>query len=46
MTPLSFFQFIANLEQSIRKPDTKRIVFKTYVLINSNLLYYKNWKQK
>ena len=46
MTPLFFFQFIANLEQSIGKPDTKRIAFKTYVLINSNLLYYKNWKQK
>ena len=27
---------------AIRKPDTGRIVCKTYVLINSNLLFYKN----
>ena len=27
------------------KPDSGRIVCKTYVFINSNLLSYKNWKQ-
>ena len=30
---------------AIRKPDSWRIVCKTYVLINSNLSFYKNWKQ-
>ena len=30
---------------AIRKPDSGRIVCKTYVFINSNLLFYKNWKQ-
>ena len=30
---------------AIRKPDSGRIVCKTYVFINSNLLPYKNWKQ-
>ena len=30
---------------AIRKPDFGRIVCKTYDLINSNLLSYKNWKQ-
>ena len=29
----------------IRKPDSGRIVCKTYIFINSNLLSYKNWKQ-
>ena len=29
----------------IRKPDSRRIIRKTYVFINSNLLYYKNLKQ-
>ena len=29
---------------AIQKPDSKRIVCKTYVFINSNLLSYKNWK--
>ena len=29
---------------AIRKPDSGRIVCKTYVLINSNLLSYKNGK--
>ena len=28
-----------------RKPDSGRIVCKTYVFINSNLLFYKIWKQ-
>ena len=27
---------------AIRKPDSERIVCKTYVFINSNLLSYKN----
>ena len=31
---------------AIRKPDSGRIVCKTYVFINSNLLPHKNWKQK
>ena len=26
----------------IRKPDSRRMVFKTYIFINSNLLSYKN----
>ena len=29
----------------IQKPDSGRIVCKTYIFINSNLLSYKNWKQ-
>ena len=29
----------------IWKPDTGRIVCKTYISINSNLLSYKNWKE-
>ena len=28
-----------------QKPDSGRMVCKTYVFINSNLLSYKNWKQ-
>ena len=31
---------------AIRKPDSERIVCKTYVLINNNLLTYKDSKQK
>ena len=31
--------------RAIRKPDSGRIVWKTYVFIKSNLLSYKNWKQ-
>ena len=30
---------------AIRKPDSGRIVCKTYIFINSNVLSYKNWKQ-
>ena len=30
---------------AIQKPDSGRIVFKTYVFINSNLFSYKNIKQ-
>ena len=30
---------------AIRKPDARRIVCKTYVFINNNLLSYKNWKE-
>ena len=29
----------------IRKPDSGRIVCKIYILMKSNLLSYKNWKQ-
>ena len=29
----------------IPKPDSGRIVCKTYIFLNSNLLSYKNWKQ-
>ena len=27
------------------KPDSGGAVCKTYIFINSNLLFYKNWKQ-
>ena len=30
---------------AIRKPDPGRIVCKTYIFINNNLLSYKIWKQ-
>ena len=30
---------------AIRKPDSGRIVSKTYISINNNFLFYKNWKQ-
>ena len=30
---------------AVQKPDFGRIVCKTYIFINSNLLSYKNWKQ-
>ena len=30
---------------AIRKLDSGRIVCKTYIFIESNLLSYKNWKQ-
>ena len=30
---------------AIWKPDSGRIACKTYILINSNFLSYKNWKQ-
>ena len=29
---------------AIWKPDSGRIVYKTYVFVNSNLSSYKNWK--
>ena len=29
----------------IWRPDSGRMVCKTYIFINSNLLSYKNWKQ-
>ena len=31
---------------AIRKPDSKHIVCKTYIFINSNHLSYKNWKNQ
>ena len=34
-----------NILGAIRKPDSRRIVCKMYIFINSNLLSYKNWKQ-
>ena len=30
---------------AIRKPDSGRMVCKTYIFINSNLFPYKNWKK-
>ena len=30
---------------TIQKPDSERIVCKTYIFINNNLLSYKDWKQ-
>ena len=30
---------------AIRKPDSGRMVCKINIFINSNLLYYENWKQ-
>ena len=30
---------------AICKPDSRRIVCKTWIFFNSNLLSYKNWKQ-
>ena len=30
---------------AIRKPNSGRIVCKTYIFIKSNLFFYKNWKQ-
>ena len=30
---------------TIQKLDSGRIVYKTYIFMNSNLLSYKNWKQ-
>ena len=40
VTSLSFFRFIANLEQSRQKPDSGRMVCKdtwSYIVISSNL---------
>ena len=30
---------------AIQKPDSACIFCKTYIFINSNFLFYKNWKQ-
>ena len=30
---------------AIPKPDSRCMVCKTYIFINSNLLAYENWKQ-
>ena len=30
---------------AIWKPDSGRLVCKTYIFLKSNLLCYKNWKQ-
>ena len=40
VTFLIYGQFAA-----IWEPGSKRMVYKTYIFINSNLLPYKNWKQ-
>ena len=36
---------IYSQSEAIWKLDSGRIVCKTYIFINSNLLSYKNWKQ-
>ena len=36
---------IYDQSEAIRKPDSGRIVCKTYVSINSDFFSYKNWKQ-
>ena len=36
---------IYGLFGAIRRPDSGRIVRKSYIFVNSNLLSYKNWKQ-
>ena len=30
--------------EAIREPDSGRMVYKTYIFINSNLFSYKTWK--
>ena len=30
---------------AFQKPDSGRLVFKTYIFIKSSLLSYRNWKQ-
>ena len=40
VTSLLFFQFMANLD-TIWEPDSGRIVCKTYIFINTNLLFYR-----
>ena len=30
---------------AIQKPDSECIVYKTYISINNNLLFYRTWKQ-
>ena len=39
-----FFQFYGKIS-AIRKSDSGRIVYKTYIFINNNFLFKKNWKQ-
>ena len=41
---IAIFPIYGKFEE-IRKPGSGRIVSKTYIIINSNLLSYKNWKQ-
>ena len=40
---IEIFSIYGQIE-GIRKPDSGRIVYKTYIFINSNLLSYKTWK--
>ena len=37
--------FIYGQFGAIRKPDSRRMVYKTYIFINSDLLSYKHWGQ-
>ena len=30
---------------AIRKSDFRRMVYKTYIFVNNNILSYKSWKQ-
>ena len=41
---IEFFPIYGQL-WAIWKPDSERIVCKTYIFIKSNLLCYKNWKR-
>ena len=42
---IAIFPICSQFER-IWKPDSAGcIVYKTYIFINSNLLFYKNWKQ-
>ena len=45
VTSLSFF-LVYGQSAAIRKPDSGRMIYKTYIFINNDLLFYKNWKQK
>ena len=37
--------FFSIYGQIILKPDYGRMLYKTYIFINNDLLSYKNWKQ-
>ena len=37
--------FIYGQFGAIQKPDSRHMVYKTYIFINSNLLSYKHWRQ-
>ena len=44
VTSLPFFP-ISGQFGSIRESHFRRIIYKAYIFINSNLLFYKSWKQ-